>query len=233
MYRMLILGIAGVACIGHASAQAAEEGDAALAISADVAVVSDYRFRGWSLSDDQPALQVEADISDASGLYAGVFASSIAEYGVGADGDGARVEVDLYGGWTFGMAGFDLDIGAMAYLYPDGEDVSYYVIPVSLTRAFGEVAVSAGYEYTPRQSALGADTNGYAWLGATWSPASLPVALTGTIGREDGSFAPGGKTDWTMGAVYSLDALDLGLSYVDSDEAAAGSAVVAEVRSHF
>ena len=236
MYRMSILALACTACLlsaPGASAQAADETEAAFAVTADVAVVSDYRFRGWSLSDDKPALQIEADVAHASGLYAGVFASSIEEYGIDADGDGAQVEVDLYSGWTFALAGLDFDVGAMAYTYPDASDVSYYVIPVSMTRAFGDVSVTAGYEYTPRQTATGADDNTYAWLGATWAPTFMSLTLKGEIGREDGGFAPGGKTDWTMGASYSLEALELGLSYVDSDEEAAGSAVVAEVRSHF
>jgi uncharacterized protein (TIGR02001 family) len=231
MFVLAIAGIAGLAGAGEASAQI--ESEAEFAVSSDVAIVSDYRFRGWSLSDDKPALQVEADVSHASGLYAGVFASSIREYGVDADGDGATAEVDLYGGWAFALAGFDFDVGAMAYMYPDASDVNYYVIPVSMTRAFGEVSVTAGYEFTPRQTALGDDDSAYAWIGATWTPEFMPIAVTGAVGREDGAWAPDGKTDWTMGATYSLEAVDLGLSYVDSDEAAAGSAVIAEVRSHF
>src|SRR6186997_2987340 len=107
---------------------------AGFAIESEAGVVSDYRFRGLSLSNEKPALQLETTLSHDSGLYAGAFTSTIEEYGVDADGDGARAEVDISGGWAFSLAGFDIDAGAVAYLYPDASDVNYYVLPVSVSR---------------------------------------------------------------------------------------------------
>jgi uncharacterized protein (TIGR02001 family) len=45
-------------------------------VSGSVGVVSDYRYRGYSLSDGDPALQASLSYDWASGAYAGVFASS-------------------------------------------------------------------------------------------------------------------------------------------------------------
>src|SRR5690349_12294868 len=140
---------------GSAAAQTETESASPFTLDSSATVVSDYRFRGWSLSDEKPALQIESTLTHESGLYAGVFASSIEEIGVGADGDGARTEFDLSTGWGFSLAGFDIDAGAMAYLYPDANDVNYYVLPVSVSRAFGGVSLTLGYEYTPRQTSLG------------------------------------------------------------------------------
>lgn len=46
-------------------------------VTGSVAVVSDYRFRGVSLSDENPALQLGVAYDHTSGLYAGVFASTV------------------------------------------------------------------------------------------------------------------------------------------------------------
>jgi uncharacterized protein (TIGR02001 family) len=46
-------------------------------VSGNVALVSDYRFRGVSLSDESPATQVSIGYDHASGWYAGGFAASV------------------------------------------------------------------------------------------------------------------------------------------------------------
>ncbi len=46
-------------------------------MSGTVSVVSDYRYRGVSFSDDKPAAQLGLTYDDASGLYAGLFASTV------------------------------------------------------------------------------------------------------------------------------------------------------------
>jgi uncharacterized protein (TIGR02001 family) len=206
---------------------------AGFAIESEAGVVSDYRFRGLSLSNEKPALQLETTLSHDSGLYAGAFTSTIEEYGVDADGDGARAEVDISGGWAFSLAGFDIDAGAVAYLYPDASEVNYYVLPVSVSRAFGDLSVTAGFEYTPAQRSL-ADLDGsYVWLGADWGSEFLPVSLTALVGREEGAWAVDGKTDWLVGAFYALDRFELGLSYTGADDADAGSALIAGLKSRF
>jgi len=50
---------------------------AAAQVSGTVGVVSDYRYRGVSFSDDKPAAQLGLTYDDASGLYAGLFASTV------------------------------------------------------------------------------------------------------------------------------------------------------------
>jgi uncharacterized protein (TIGR02001 family) len=54
-------------CCAHARAQ----------VSGRVAWVSDYRFRGVSLSQEQPAVQLSLNFDTADGWYAGAFASSV------------------------------------------------------------------------------------------------------------------------------------------------------------
>jgi uncharacterized protein (TIGR02001 family) len=66
---MAVCGLLLVAGAAHAQA------------SASVTVVSDDRYRGASLSGNEPALQLGAGFDADSGLYAGAFASSAQLYG--------------------------------------------------------------------------------------------------------------------------------------------------------
>ena len=45
-------------------------------LTGTVSVVSDYRFRGVSLSQQKPAVQASIGYDDPSGWYGGVFAST-------------------------------------------------------------------------------------------------------------------------------------------------------------
>jgi len=46
-------------------------------VSGSLGVVSDYRYRGYSLSNDEPALQGDIEWAATDGFYAGLFASTV------------------------------------------------------------------------------------------------------------------------------------------------------------
>jgi uncharacterized protein (TIGR02001 family) len=116
----------------------------------DIGVVSDYRYRGLTLSDKAPAVQGGVTASAASGLYGSVWASTIDEYGVGADGKGATVELDYALGWAGSLAGLDIDAAVTRYTYPGGEDVAFFEAPVSVGRTLGAWTTTVGGAYAPR-----------------------------------------------------------------------------------
>ena len=62
-------------------------------LTGNVALVSDYRFRGVSQSYRQPAIQGGFDYTHASGFYLGNWNSSVSS---NAYNNGASLEVDLY-----------------------------------------------------------------------------------------------------------------------------------------
>lgn len=234
MRSTLITLVIALSTVAPAFAQSDDlETSSGFTFDSSAAIVSDYRFRGWSLSDDKPAMQVDATLSHSSGLYTGVFASTIEEFGIDDDGDGAKSEFDLSAGWAFSLADLDIDVGAMAYLYPDASDVNYYVLPISVSQAFGGISLTVGYEYTPQQTALGDLDGSYVWFSADWSADDLPFWLSSSIGYEDGAWAPDGKTDWSLGAFYDLDTLELGLTYTGADAIGADEALIAEIRNRF
>jgi uncharacterized protein (TIGR02001 family) len=69
--------------------------------SANVALTSEYRFRGLSQTDDAPAIQggfdYEIEVVKPAALYLGAWASNV-DFNEGAGVDGATIEIDLYGG---------------------------------------------------------------------------------------------------------------------------------------
>ena len=180
-------------------------------------VVSDYRFRGYSLSDKAPALQAGLTLGHASGFYGDVFVSSIDEYGIGNDGDGADAEITGSIGWAGVLAGFDVDAAVTAYQYPDGDDVNYLEAPVQIGQTVRDVTWTLGFAYAPAQTPLGDEDNRYGSAGLAYAPETWPISLSASIGYEDGALAPEGKTDWAFDVAHEFGPTTLRLTWVDSD----------------
>lgn len=217
MKSTLMLTLIAAVAAGAAPALA-QTADPTWSLSGTAGVVSDYRYRGYSLSNEDPALQGGLTLSHASGVYGDVYVSTIDEYGVGDDGDGAEVETTFTLGWATEAVGFTFDVAVSAYAYPDGTDVSYYEIPVQVGRAVGPLDLTLGAAWAPGgQTALGDEDNRYLWAGAELSPDGWAASLRGTVGFEDGAYAPDGKTDWLLGLAVPLGPVVLGIDYVDSD----------------
>ncbi|QTC92784.1 TorF family putative porin [Brevundimonas goettingensis] len=180
-------------------------------------VVSDYRFRGYSLSGGEPAVQAGLTLTHVSGFYVDVYSSSIEDYGVDSDGNGAEVELTGSLGWRGQASGIDVEASVAAYRYPGGEAVDYVEIPVQAGRSFLAFTVTAGLAYAPAQRALGDADNLYEWIAVDYAPGGWPVSLSGRVGRERGAFAEDGKWDWEAGLSKDLGVATMGLSWTDSD----------------
>ena len=209
---MLVAATAATAFSGAALAQMED-----LEVEGNVALVSDYRFRGVSLSDDTMALQGGFDLGFDSGFYVGTWASSIEQVA------GSELEVDLYGGFSSEVEGFSYDVGVLGYFYPGGDDLEYYEIYGSLGTTFGIVDASAGVAYAPEQDNIGDDDNTYWFVDGSAPLGDSAFSIFGSFGLETGAFGdPDGdgddKYDWSLGIGTSALGLDWGLSYVDTSE---------------
>lgn len=183
-------------------------------VSATITAVSDYRFRGISLSDRDPAAQGSIDVSHSpTGLYAGAWGSTIARFA------GARTEIDLYAGWQTEVGPLELDIGGQYYLYPNGNDVDSYEFYSYLGRTIGPAELRAGIVYAPSQDNLGNTDNLYLTSDARIGIPQTPITVTASIGYEDGAFEgpAGSKLDWSLGAEATRGIFTLGISYADTD----------------
>lgn len=200
-----------------------------VAVDTGLTAVSDYRFRGLSLSDRKPALQADLTVSHKSGFYSGVFASTIDEYGQDAAGKGATVELDYTVGRAFAAGGLDFDLAASAYTYPGGRNVDYVELPAEVSKTVGAWTGAAGFAYAPKQHALERE-NHYVWAGLDYDGDALPVSLSARMGCEDGALA-GQKTDWSLSASRTWKRLQASAAYVDSDQG--GGALVLSLAAKF
>jgi len=114
-----LLTMAALAVVAGTSMAETAPAEPESTLSFNAGVVSEYRYRGISQSRFQPALQGGADYADQSGFYIGTWASTIKWIKDNGVGNGATgpVELDLYGGYKFGLGDVAMDLGVLRYQY--------------------------------------------------------------------------------------------------------------------
>jgi len=190
-------------------------------VSANVAMTSEYRFRGTDLSGGEFAIQGGVDVNHESGFYVGTWASSLDEQTVGF----GATELDIYGGWSGDLTeGLSADVGVIGYLYPDAGpgDFDYVEFYGSLTFGLGPAEATAGVAYAPDQDSLGGTDNIYLYSDVGVGIPDTPVTITGHVGYTDGflTFTNNAKAfDWAIGAEIAIPGtpLALGASYVGAE----------------
>lgn len=217
MFRLKTIAAAcGIALTASAIPVMAEEAEEVHSLSANLGLVSDYRFRGQSQTDRNPALQGGFDYTyNPASLYVGTWASNVDKDGFA----GAGLEWDVYAGWRPSFGDFTLDAGAVYYIYPNSSP-SQDTLEFKLggTYDFGVVAPSITGYYSDDWF-----NTGEAWrveLGAT-VPLPADFALTAKFGwnQFDRPVSNGGLKDyedWSLGLTYSIGGATLGLTYVDT-----------------
>ena len=89
------------------------QAQAEVEISGNVALTSDYRFRGISQSNDDIAVQGGFDVAFDNGIYIGTWGSSVDFDLDSSQGLNGSLELDYYVGWAsdIGDSGLALDVG--------------------------------------------------------------------------------------------------------------------------
>jgi len=203
----LSLAVAGAASVAMvpATSQAG--------VSANVGVVTDYVFRGFNQSTDtgSPAIQGGFDYEHDSGLFAGIWGSTM-DYGY---------EYDLYAGWGGTFNGVDLGAAYTAYYYTD-EDV------YGKGAAFEEINLSAGYGPVSVAADLDVDSDNTNYIhyavSLDASAVAEGVSLTYGVTQTDKD-STGAKTKdagyLDIGYSTTLDmGVDLGVNFVMADAGA-------------
>jgi uncharacterized protein (TIGR02001 family) len=131
------------------------EPDYTLAFNA--AVTTDYRYRGISQSRLKPAVSAGADFAHKSGLYAGVWGSTIKwikddgiKAGVGSAG--SDLELDIYGGYKGNVTkDIGFDVGLLQYVYPSNSYKKITGASANTTELYGALTmgpVTAKYSHS-------------------------------------------------------------------------------------
>ena len=242
MHKSILAGALACAALALPSLAAAQAAAASPhTFTGNIALVTDYKFRGISQTFAKPALQGGFDYSHSSGIYLGNWNSNINE---GAGFPAANLEMDFYGGWKKSWGDWGLDIGAIHYYYP-GSDANAttgtsaaFTNPRNATKTHtGNVSntelyiggswkwISLKYFYATGDYFSLAGTKGSSYLdlsgtydlGNGWGV----VGHVGSFRLKDWSIGAVGTdanyTDWKIGVTKDLSGWILGATYVDTN----------------
>jgi uncharacterized protein (TIGR02001 family) len=183
-------------------------------VTSNVALVSDYLYRGISQTGGKPALQGGFDYAHSSGFYAGLWGSNVSWLGPSLGASSSSLELDTYAGFKGGFAGdFSYDVGYLRYNYP----AEY---PATIATGFAkadtdEIYGAIGWKWVTLKysQSLGNvfgldDSSGtsYVELNASYSIADAGVTLGAHIGKQTykGKYADSLST--YPGSTYAVDA---------------------------
>jgi len=194
-FRMKHLSAAVVAggLMAGATAASAE-------ISANVAMTTDYVWRGVSQTNEDPAIQGGFDFSHESGLYFGTWGSNV------DFGSVEHMEMDLYGGFAKEFGDWSVDVGAIRYMYfSDDNDVDFTEVYGSV--AYGPFSVKISNDFD--------NSNLYLEAGADFELAN-GIGISAHVGKYD--FDSGDDyVDYSIGVSKEVAGLGLGLTYYDTN----------------
>jgi len=208
---VIAMAVAGMSSVVSADSH----GDMGLEFSANVAMTSDYVFRGVSQNEGDLAIQGGFDVAHTSGIYAGVWASNVSNdlY------DSSSVETDVYAGWAGEVGPVGIDVGVLQFIYPgqtsagDPLDTTEWHIGVS-----GSVGpVGLGLTYYTSDDYFATGDAAYVDLGAEYAIGS--VTLAAHYGWTDFDANAGFKDyeDWSIGASTEYGGFGFDLTYTDTD----------------
>ena len=190
-------------------------------VSGNIALTTDYKFRGISQSDSAPSVQGGFDIAFANGAYIGTWGAAV-DFDCAIDtcgGLNGGIELDYYAGFASDISdSVSFDIGYIYYDYPQDEGLlgDYGEIYGSLS--FGDFGIGMNYsdEYW-------GETGKFTYTYATYSMAlSESVALDLLVGSGDYDEAGylDGATEhmnWSVALSTSAGGLDFAITYEDTD----------------
>lgn len=218
--KMNKLALACGAALMGASAMAQAE------FSANIALTSDYVFRGVTQNDGEMAIQGGFDYSHDSGFYAGVWGSNVDDTAY----DGATMELDGYFGYATEVGGLGVDLMAIRYMYPGTNTSANNTneFSVTLSKDFDVAAVSAGVAYSP--DFFGAGDSTYASIGLD-VPVSV-LTVSASYGASSFDTAADYK-DWSLGISGEVEGFGLALTYTDTDQTGDNDRVAFTVSREF
>lgn len=201
-------------------------------VTGNVAIASQYIFRGLTQTNERPAIQGGFDYAHASGFYVGVWGSNISWFSDANPGNSASIELDTYVGYKGSLpADFTYDVGFLRYNYPGSYPaLNPGVVKPNTNEFYGAIGwkfLNFKYSHSIDDTFGVADSKNtyYADLSASYE---LPQKWTvgAHVGRQKykGSAFPGisndslfSYTDWKLSVNKELYGFNLGVAYTDTN----------------
>lgn len=198
-----------------AFAQEETDAPAPITITGSATVVSDYRFRGFSQSNEEAAIQGGFTVTHESGLYVGTWGSSI--------GFNNGTEIDVIAGFAKEVSsGLTADIGATVYLYPGSSNTTVIEPYFAMTGTVGPATIKGMVAWAPGgQDSLADNSAIYLSGDVGVAVPSTPFKLKGHVGYSKSDSFLGGLDgdvfDYSVGVEATWKVLTFGVSYVNTD----------------
>ena len=185
-------------------------------ISANVALTTNYVFRGITQTDDGPAIQGGFDYGQ-NIFYAGVWGSSI------DFGDDTTMELDLYAGLSPTYNTVTFDVGFIYYAYPDSPELAtgtqnFLEVYVGASAPVGPIEIGGTVAYSPE---FYGEIGGAFYYQATAAlDLSEETGIEGLVfdvsygfSRFEDGLLGDDYDDYSVGVSVTAAGLDLGLRY--------------------
>jgi len=191
------------------------EVEAEPALTWNLALTTDYVFRGVTQTDFDPALQGGLDYAFGdTGIYVGAWASNV-DF---VDGEGPDIELDSYIGWSHDLNDdWNVDLSFVHYAYL-GETEAYGSVNYNeiIAKTTWNEAITATIAYSDDYSNAGFDS-WYYNLGGTWEVGNEFSINAGVGHTEFGGDAIDAYNDWNIGVSRQFGPVNAALNYYDTD----------------
>lgn len=178
--------------------------------SSTITAVSDYDFRGVSLSAKDPALQASADYAFSNGFAIGAWASNV------DFGDDATYELDLYANYT----------GKINDTFSWTAGITHYQWDSTVVGDYAEAFVGIGVgDFSAKH--WYADDYGDLGVGAWYTEVNYSVSVSEAVslgfhagfnyGDYWDDFGGGDLVDYSVGLNYAAGNFTLGLKFTGTD----------------
>ena len=191
-----------IAPVEEVAVEAAPE--SALEISANLAITSNYVWRGMTQTDNSAAVQGGIDLRY-KGFYLGTWGSNISW----TNDDRSSLEADVYAGYKNSFGGVGFDIGYILYGYPNVSDLNNFdELYIGLDYDFGMVGINGKYSFAIDSNDIGA-TSDYWEIGAS---AGLPWEMT--LAASYGDYDTVG-TNYLVSLAKTFGKFEVTVAYTD------------------
>ena len=191
----------------------------AVSLSGNVAVTTDYVWRGMTQNAEDPSVSGGFDLEDDSGFYIGLWAANVLAAADAPSTDTGSLELDGYLGYAGSFndnAGYD--VGYIAYTYPGVSSWDFEETYISFDFYGAYVSYAAG---------MGTDVNDYVEVGYSID------AGPGSFSISYGEYHKAGS-NYLVGYDWNVGDFTLGFYYSDFDaHAAKGGETADEDAAYF
>jgi len=209
--------IAAGAALLAVAAGAAHAGE----FSVTPTITNDYDFRGFSMTDEDPAFQLGASYGFDNGIYLGAWGSNI-----DPSGSNSGVEIDYFAGYAGSTEAFGYDVGVVYYTYtgiPGGSDANTLEVFAGLSKDWlsGKLSFSDDYR--------GSDESAFYFEGNAAYPLPNNFSLIAHAGYGFGDAYADEVLDYALGVGYSYKNFNFTVKGVDTDVSGEDVRLVATV----